>query len=86
MEKYKILFKKSVSKDLRHLPDKDMAAILERVLRLAEEPRPKGCEKLSGEEKYRIRQGVYRIIYEIRDKILLVVVVKIAHRKEAYRK
>ena len=86
MEKYRILFKRSVSKDLRRLPGKDSAAILESVLHLAENPRPDGCEKLSAEEKYRIRQGVYRIIYEIRDKILLVVVVKIAHRKEAYRR
>jgi len=86
MERYKVLFKRSVAKDLRRLPEIDVAAILKRVLRLSEEPRPNGCEKLSGEEKYRVRQGVYRIIYEIRDKVLVVVVVKIAHRKEAHRK
>ena len=84
MEKYKLVFKRSVAKDLRPIPNRDVARILERLRALSCDPRPHGCEKLSGQERYRIRQGIYRIIYEIRDKILLVVVVKIAHRKEAY--
>jgi mRNA interferase RelE/StbE len=84
MERYRLVFKRSVAKDLRPIPNRDVARILERLRALSENPRPPGCEKLSGQERYRIRQGIYRIIYEIRDKVLLVVVVKIAHRKEAY--
>lgn len=84
MEKYRLVFKRSVAKDLRPIPNRDVARILERLRALSFNPRPPGCEKLSGQERYRIRQGIYRIIYEIRDKVLLVVVVKIAHRKEAY--
>jgi len=49
------------------------------------DPRPPGSEKLSGQERYRIRQGLYRIIYEINDDVLMVVVVKVGHRKEVYR-
>jgi mRNA interferase RelE/StbE len=85
MGKYKLVFKKSVSKDLRALPKKDIALILKRVKSLAEEPRPLGCEKLSAQDRYRVRQGVYRIIYEIQDDVLTVVVVKVGHRREAYR-
>ena len=85
MEKYKLVFKQSVSKDLRALPKRDIALILKCIQSLAREPRPQGCEKLSGQDRYRIRQGVYRIIYEIHDEILTVVVIKIGHRREVYR-
>ncbi|MFH1146121.1 MAG: type II toxin-antitoxin system RelE/ParE family toxin [Pseudomonadota bacterium] len=85
MGKYKLIFKKSVSKDLRALPKRDIARILKCVQSLAEEPRPRGCEKLSGQDRYRVRQGVYRIIYEIQDDVLTVVVVKVGHRREVYR-
>jgi len=85
MEKYRLVFKKSVSKDLRPLPKRDIARILKCIQALAEEPRPAGCEKLSGRERYRVRQGVYRIIYEIHDDVLTVVVVKVGHRREVYR-
>ena len=80
MEKYKLVFKQSVSKDLRALPKRDIARILKCIQSLAREPRPQGCEKLSGQDRYRVRQGVYRIIYEIHDEVLTVVVVKIWHR------
>lgn len=85
MEKYRLVFKKSVSKDLRLLSKRDIARILKCIRSLAEEPRPQGCEKLSGQERYRVRQGVYRIIYEIQDDVLTVVVVKVGHRREVYR-
>ena len=85
MEKYKLVFKRSVTKDLRALPKKDIARIIKCIQSLAEEPRPQGCEKLSGQDRYRVRQGVYRIIYEIRDEVLTVVVVKVGHRREVYR-
>ena len=86
MEKYKLVFKKSVAKDLRPIPNKDVARILQRIEALRENPRPFGCEKLSGQERYRIRQGVYRIIYEVTDRQLIVTVVKIAHRKHVYKR
>jgi mRNA interferase RelE/StbE len=85
MEKYKLLFKRSVSKDLRSLAKRDIDGILKGTQSLAEEPRPRGCEKLSGHDRYRIRQGVYRIICEIQDDVLTVVVVKVGHRREVYR-
>ena len=85
MGEYKIFFKESVEKDLRSIPKKDLKKILLRIEALAKEPRPQSCEKLSGQEKYRIRQGTYRIIYSIQDQELTVWVVKVGHRKEVYR-
>ena len=85
MGNFEVIFKRSVAKDLRQIPKKDVAKILKRIKALRAEPRPPGVEKLSGQEKYRIRQGVYRILYEIRNNELLVVVVKIGHRRDVYR-
>ena len=85
MAKYRLVFKKSVAKDLRALPKKDVARILDCIQSLGDDPRPHGCEKLSGQERYRIRQGVYRIIYEIQDDALVVIMVKVGLRKEIYR-
>jgi mRNA interferase RelE/StbE len=79
MGKYRLIFKKSVAKDLRSLPKNDVTRILKCIRSLAEEPRPQRCEKLSGQDRYRVRQGVYRIIYEIQDDVLIVVVVKVGH-------
>ncbi len=86
MARYKLLFKASVTKDFRHIPKQDVAAILQRIDDLANDPRPNGCEKLSGQERYRARQGNYRIIYEIIDEQLVVTVVKIGHRREVYKR
>lgn len=86
MASYKLVFKKSVSKDLRPLPNKDVARILQRIEELQENPRPVGSEKLSGQERYRIRQGVYRVIYEVEDELLVVTVVKVGHRKHVYKR
>jgi len=85
MGNFEVIFKRSVAKDLRQIPKKDVAKILKRIKALRAEPRPPGVEKLSGQEKYRIRQGVYRILYEIRNNELIVVVVKIGHRRDVYR-
>ena len=86
MAKYKIEFKRSVAKDLRSIPNAQVAKILDNIALLADEPRPPGSEKLSGLERYRIRQGMYRVVYEINDNVLVVIVVKIAHRKQVYRR
>ncbi len=85
MGSFEVIFKQSVAKDLRQIPKKDVARILKRIEALRAEPRPPGVEKLPGQEKYRIRQGVYRILYEIRNNELIVVVVKIGHRRDVYR-
>lgn len=85
MASYELSFRKSVAKDLRAFPGSDVKRILQRIQALAHEPRPLGCEKLSGQERYRIRQGVYRIVYEIEDRRLTVLIVKVGHRREVYR-
>jgi mRNA interferase RelE/StbE len=85
MASYSLAFKKSVAKDLRTIPNNDVKRILNRIESLCENPRAEGCIKLSGEEKYRVRQGVYQIIYEIQDKELIILVVKVAHRSQVYK-
>ena len=86
MASYELRFKKSVAEDLRAFPKQHVAKIMERIRALADEPRPRGCEKLSGLERYRVRQGAYRIIYEIQDRQLVVLIVKIGHRRDVYRR
>ena len=86
MGKYKIIFRKSVAQDMRRIPNRDLRKILAAINSLSEEPRPSGVERLSGQEKYRVRQGNYRIIYEINDQEVIVVVVKVGHRKDVYRR
>jgi mRNA interferase RelE/StbE len=85
MESFEIRFKSSVAKDLRGLPNKDVRRILQRIEALKKDPRPPGCEKLSDQERYRLRQSAYRIIYEISNHELIIIVVKIGHRREVYK-
>jgi mRNA interferase RelE/StbE len=84
MEKYKVEFRKSVEKDLKAIPEKDRIRILQKIRSLESEPRPPGCKKLSGQERYRIRQGDCRILYEIIDDRLVVTIVKAGHRRDVY--
>ena len=85
MAKYKILFKRSVAKDLRKIGNSDVKRILAKIDELAENPRIGGCTKLSAQEKYRVRVGLYRIIYEVKDSELIVQVVKVGHRSNVYK-
>jgi len=85
MGRYKLVFKKSVAKDLRNLPKKDVARILSCFDAIAADPQGPGCEKLSGQDRYRVCQGAYRIIYEIHDELLLITVVRVGHRRDIYR-
>ena len=85
MARYRLRIKPSAVKELESVPKKDQPKIVSKIRSLADDPRPPGSQKLSGDEKYRIRQGVYRILYLIGDEELIVVVVKIAHRKDVYR-
>lgn len=84
MAKFSISFKASVAKDLRTIPKQDVARILDRINALAENPRAEGCIKLSGNRYYRVRQGLYRIVYDIQNEQLVVLVIKIAHRSTVY--
>ena len=87
MANYKIVIKKSAAKELQDIAGKkDRQRLVQRISDLAENPRPMGAEKLSGaHDKYRIRQGNFRVLYEIEDEVLTVYVVKVADRKEVYR-
>jgi mRNA interferase RelE/StbE len=84
--KYKLLIKPSAVKEIEAIPLKrDRQRLVERISRLAEDPRPLDSEKISGQDKYRVRQGRYRILYAIEEQDLIVQVVKVGHRKDVYR-
>ena len=85
MAAYKIFFRRSVDKDFSAIPKQDLRKVLHRIEMLSEDPRPSGCEKLTGQERFRVRQGRYRIVYSIQDKDLTVWIVKVGHRKDIYR-
>lgn len=87
MGKYRVLIKPSARKELLAVPTKkDRQRLVRRIELLGEEPRPTGCQKLTGGgDRYRVRQGQYRIVYEIRDTQLIVLVVKLGHRRDVYR-
>jgi len=85
MAEYKIFFKRSAVKDLNLIPKKDLQRTIKRIEFLAKDPRPAGCEKLTGQNRYRIRQDNYRILYSIQDKDLTVWAVKIGRRRDVYR-
>ncbi|MBI4283797.1 MAG: type II toxin-antitoxin system RelE/ParE family toxin [Chloroflexi bacterium] len=84
MAGYKVHFRESVEKDFRAIPKQDLRRILRRIEPLAADPRPPGCEKLTGQERYRVRQGRYRIVYSVQDKESTVWIVKVGHRKNVY--
>jgi mRNA interferase RelE/StbE len=85
VEKYRVLIKPSALKELDSIPKRDLKRIVERMRNLSEISRPPGCEELSGQDRYRVRQGPYRIVYSIDDKSHEVLVVKVGHRREVYR-
>ena len=87
MEKYSVRIKKSARKELEAIPSKaDRRRIIDRIATLADDPRPRGSQKLSGQERYRVRQGRYRILYTIEDAVLIVQIIRIADRKDVYRR
>ena len=86
MARYRLLIKPSAAKDIEAIPLKrDRQRVVERISKLADDPRPSGSEKISGQDKYRVRQERYRILYAVADQDLLVQVVKVGHRKDVYR-
>jgi mRNA interferase RelE/StbE len=82
---YSVGIKRSAAKELESLPDKIRRRIADRIQALGTEPRPPGCEKLTGEELYRIRQGDYRVVYSVTDAELTVLVIRVRHRRDVYR-
>ncbi len=85
MAKYEVRLRRPVYKDLDPLPKRDVERIMATIADLADHPRPPQSIKLSGAEKYRLRCGVYRILYEIQDEVLIVCIVKVGHRRDVYR-
>jgi mRNA interferase RelE/StbE len=82
---YRVLIKPSAVKEFEAIPAKDRRRIVYRIQGLAEDPRPRGCEKLATSDRYRIHQGKYRILYEVRDDEVIVIVVRVATRGEVYK-
>ncbi len=80
-----VLLKRSAAKELEAVPRKDREKLVAKIARLANDPRPPGSEKLAGDEKYRMRYGDYRVLYEINDASVVIVVVRVGHRREVYR-
>ena len=85
MAGYKVLIKPSAVKEVDAIPAKDRERVVRKIRALTEDPRPRGNEKLSGDDKYRVRQGRYRIVYSVSDDDRTVLVVKVGHRREVYR-
>lgn len=86
MGSYRVELTRSAEKDLRRIDRSQTATIYSALERLEQEPRPQGTKKLAGANRtYRIRVGDYRVVYEIEDDVLVVLVIRIAHRKDVYR-
>lgn len=82
---YELRFYKRFQKDLNKLPASDQVRVLNAVNALAQTPRPPGCKKIVGTiDAWRIRVGDYRILYEIHDHILLLIVLRLGHRRDVY--
>lgn len=87
MARFSLRIKKSAVKELEAIASKaDRRRIISRIESLVENPGPPGAQKLSGRDRYRIRQGRYRILYTIEDKLLIVYIIKIGDRKDVYRR
>ena len=85
MGKYKLKIKKTAQKEISSLPKKELKLVLKAIEELSHNPRAPNCKKLSGNERYRKRVGKYRILYEIHNDVLIIFIIKVAHRKEAYK-
>ena len=83
---YRVHFKPSAAEAIRSLPKAHQRRVIAKAEALAENPRPPGCKKLHGSDDfYRVRVGDYRIVYTVEDQELIILVVRVGHRKEVYR-
>lgn len=85
MASYRLFIKPSAGKELEAVPVKDRRRLVARIQKLRDDPHPPGSEKLSGHALYRIRQGNYRVLYSVEDDALVILVIKVGHRREVYR-
>lgn len=86
MAEYEVFFRRSVlKKDLAGVPRGDLKRIIEAIRSLAADPRPRGVQKLSGQEYYRLRRGNYRIVFSIQDEVRSIWITKVGHRRDIYR-
>jgi mRNA interferase RelE/StbE len=85
MENYRVVIKRSAAKEIENTSKRDRIRIIEKIRKLAFDPHPAGSKKLSGQGKYRIRQGNYRILYQIIEHELVISVIKVGHRKDVYK-
>ena len=86
MARFEVLIKPSAVKEIETISNKaDRRRVIAKIQGLADDPRPPGCKKFSGRDRYRVRQGVYRIVYAVEEERLVVYVVKVGHRKDVYR-
>lgn len=88
MARYSVRLKASAAREIEQIEPKNVRRqVVNRIGALADDPRPPGCEKLSGQsDRYRVRQGAYRIVYSVEDDVLVVFVVKVGHRSAVYRR
>ena len=82
---YSVFIKPSAAKELEGIPIKDRRRIVRRIQGLGSDPRPSGCEKLAGDDRFRVRQGDYRVLYSVDDEARAVLIVKIGNRRDVYR-
>ena len=86
MASYKIQIQKTAEKELKSVPSAFLKQMVHKIYSLTSNPRPHGVQLLKGEERYfRIRQGDYRIVYEVNDAEHLITIIKIGHRREVYK-
>ena len=83
---YQIIIERTARKDIQKINQPDQVRIIQSIGLLADEPRPDGCKKLKGREAWRIRVGNYRVIYEIQDNLLIIIVITVGHRRDVYKK
>jgi mRNA interferase RelE/StbE len=86
MAEYRVFLRRSAANELHNLPPKDLKRVVDRIKQLVLDPRPLGSEKLAGLERYRIRQGDYRIVYSVQDDEHTIWIVRIGHRRDIYEK
>ncbi len=86
MAEYRVFLRRSAANELHNLPPKDLKRVVNRIKQLVLDPRPHGSEKLVGLERYRIRQGDYRIVYSVQDEESTVWIVRIGRRRDVYDK
>ena len=82
---YEVRFARPVAKGLRRMDRAEARRVVEAAETLSEDPRPSNAQKVQGTPYLRIRVGSYRVVYEVRDEALVVLVVKVGHRREVYR-